>query len=166
MIAPDYGRRMARYALWQNRSLAAAASALTDEDRWRDRGAFFGSIAETSNHLLWGDRRWLARLSRTPEPEWPVGCPHTAEPRGWKDYRAERAALDAAMVAWADGVGAGDLHGTLRFERGGESVAWDRALCVVHMFNHGTHHRGQIHAMLTAAGAEPEPTDLPAMPRG
>jgi uncharacterized damage-inducible protein DinB len=35
---------------------------------------------------------------------------------------------------------------------------------IVHFFNHGTHHRGQVHGMLTAAGARPTDTDLPFMP--
>jgi uncharacterized damage-inducible protein DinB len=43
-------------------------------------------------------------------------------------------------------------------------VSKPRALLVAHMFNHQTHHRGQVHAMLTAAGATPGDTDLPFMP--
>jgi uncharacterized damage-inducible protein DinB len=43
-------------------------------------------------------------------------------------------------------------------------VARPRALCIAHFFNHQTHHRGQIHAMLTAAGARPGNTDLFLMP--
>jgi uncharacterized damage-inducible protein DinB len=39
-----------------------------------------------------------------------------------------------------------------------------RALLIAHMFNHQTHHRGQVHAMLTAAGARPADTDLFMMP--
>ena len=46
----------------------------------------------------------------------------------------------------------------------GREVAKPKALCITHMFNHGTHHRGQIHAMLTAAGATPGDTDLFIMP--
>ena len=48
----------------------------------------------------------------------------------------------------------------------GREVSRPRALCVLHMFNHQTHHRGQIHAMLTAAGARPGVTDLAFMPEG
>jgi uncharacterized damage-inducible protein DinB len=39
-----------------------------------------------------------------------------------------------------------------------------RASTAVHFFNHQTHHRGQVHAMLTAAGAKPGDTDLVLMP--
>jgi uncharacterized damage-inducible protein DinB len=39
-----------------------------------------------------------------------------------------------------------------------------RSLLIMHIFNHQTHHRGQVHAMLTAAGAKPGPTDIPVYP--
>ncbi|MBV1926112.1 MAG: hypothetical protein KUG62_03080, partial [Rhodobacteraceae bacterium] len=44
-------------------------------------------------------------------------------------------------------------------------IEMPKSICVVQLFNHQTHHRGQIHAMLTAMAAEPEPTDIPAMPQ-
>jgi uncharacterized damage-inducible protein DinB len=46
----------------------------------------------------------------------------------------------------------------------GREVTKPKALLVLHMFNHQTHHRGQIHAMLTTAGARPGDTDIPFMP--
>ena len=46
----------------------------------------------------------------------------------------------------------------------GREMAKPYGLCVMHLFNHQTHHRGQVHAMLTAAGARPDDTDLPFMP--
>ena len=164
MIGLDYACTMARYNRWQNRSLIAAASGLADADRWRDRGAFFESIAGTLNHIHWGDERWLARLSGKPEPEGVGARSHTEEPRDWTVYVERRAALDDAIVAWADGLRAGDLEGTVTWRRGEEPTTRTMALCVVQFFNHQTHHRGQVHAMLTAAGAVPEPTDVVAMP--
>ena len=38
------------------------------------------------------------------------------------------------------------------------------SLLVTHMFNHQTHHRGQANAMLTAAGVNPDDTDLMLLP--
>jgi dimethylsulfoniopropionate demethylase len=38
------------------------------------------------------------------------------------------------------------------------------ALCVVHFFNHQTHHRGQVHAMLTAPGRGPTTPIFPSCP--
>ena len=63
MIGVDYVRRMARYNRWQNENLYGAADGLTDEERHRDRGAFFGSIHRTMCHLLWADQTWMSRFS-------------------------------------------------------------------------------------------------------
>jgi len=48
---------MSRYSAWQNRRVYDAAGRLTDAARKKDRGAFFGSIHATLNHILWADRR-------------------------------------------------------------------------------------------------------------
>ncbi|MEM1237748.1 MAG: DinB family protein [Pseudomonadota bacterium] len=157
-------RLMARYNAWQNGSLVAAAGTLSDAARWLDRGAFFGSIARTFNHLYWDDALWLARFQgdERPEDHVPVSLDHPAE---WPEFKALRFARDAEITAWAAGLSDADLQGDLHFYPGGGAmrVSKPRALCAMHLFNHQTHHRGQIHAMLTAAGAEPEPTDLPML---
>ena len=53
MIDPAYVQRMARYNRWQNANLYGVADTLSDEERRRERGAFFGSIHNTLSHLLW-----------------------------------------------------------------------------------------------------------------
>lgn len=162
MITTEFATTMARYNRWQNRSLVTAASGLSDAARWQDRGAFFRSIAETLNHILWDDRVWLARLrgDRALAAEIGAGHPYTATPRDWAVFTRERAALDAEIILWADGLTAADLAGVTAWQRGPEAVETPFAFNLVHMVNHQTHHRGQVHAMLTEAGAEPEPTDL------
>lgn len=73
---------------------------------------------------------------------------------------------DGRIRAWADRLGPAALRGDLAWHSGatGREVTKPIATCVAHMFNHQTHHRGQIHAMLTAAGMTPEATDLVFMP--
>ena len=66
MIDPAYVQRMARYNRWQNANLYGVADTLSDEERRRERGAFFGSIHKTLSHLLWGDRIWMSRFT----PRW------------------------------------------------------------------------------------------------
>jgi len=70
MIDVGYVQCMARYNGWQNRSLYGAADTLSDAERRRERGAFFGSIHKTLSHLLWADRIWLSRFTdgRRPAP--------------------------------------------------------------------------------------------------
>lgn len=164
MITPDYVRTMARYNRWQNRNLYAAAQGLDDGARRADRGAFFGSIHGTLSHLLWADTIWMSRLSDWPRPD--VGIPGSAGyVADWDELAARRSASDETMLAWAEGLVAADLAGQLRWYSGaiGRDVEKPRALCIVHVFNHQTHHRGQVHAMLTQAGARPGDTDLPFM---
>ena len=79
---------------------------------------------------------------------------------------AERFRVDARIQLWADEISALDLTGELIWYSGLMKQEMHRpmGLCVAHFFNHQTHHRGQVHAMLTAAGAKPEDTDLVLMP--
>ena len=66
VISAEYCRLLARYNQWMNERLYAIAGDLPDSERKRDRGAFFGSIHRTLNHILWGDRIWLGRFTGTP----------------------------------------------------------------------------------------------------
>ena len=66
MITPEYCQLMARYNRWMNERLYALLAPIPDDERKRDRGAFFGSMHGTLNHLLWGDRMWLGRFIDEP----------------------------------------------------------------------------------------------------
>lgn len=166
MIDTAYARTMARYDRWQNRSLIDAADKLTDTERWQDRGAFFRSIAETLNHILWDHRVWLARQRGEATVIKDIGArhPYTDTPRNWSEYKRERAALDDEIRAWCESLSDADVSGSVKWMRGETPVETDFGFNLVHMFNHATHHRGQAHAMLTAAGIDPGSTDLPMLP--
>ena len=156
---------MARYNAWQNKSLIDAAEALSSEARGMDRSAFFGSIEGTLNHVLWGDTIWMARFAGWRKPK--VGIPDS--PRfttDWVRYKAARGDADSRIIRWADEITLNDLAGDLAWFSGAlqSNVQKPKWLCVQHFFNHQTHHRGQVHAMLTAAGARPGDTDLFVMP--
>ena len=166
MIDGAYVQRMARYNRWQNESLFDAADRLPDEERRRERGAFFGSIQRTLSHLLWADRIWMSRF--TADVQKPEGG--IAESTGlypdWDGLKRERKAFDRAIVAWADGVDETWLAAGQVYNSGATNRDWRRPrwVLVTHMFNHQTHHRGQVHCMLTQAGTRPSDTDLPFMP--
>jgi uncharacterized damage-inducible protein DinB len=84
----------------------------------------------------------------------------------WPTMMAERPKLDARIAGWAWMTEPADFEGDLTWYSGflGRDMTMPRALCILQLFNHQTHHRGQVHAMLTAAGAKPDDTDLQLMP--
>ena len=165
MIDRAYCETMARYNVWQNNQLEACLQVLPLEELTRERGAFFGSILATLNHLLWGDLIWMSRFDGGARPEGGIGdstdlCPTLGA------WSAERFRTDGRITLWAEAVSCVDLQGDLTWFSGaaGREVSRPMALCVTHMFNHQTHHRGQIHAMITAAGGTAPVTDLFLMP--
>ena len=165
MIGTAYIQRMARYNRWQNANLYGVADGLSAEERQRERGAFFGSIHKTLSHLLWADRVWMSRFSNLQRPECGIGESVALYP-DWHLLMAERARFDRAIIDWADGVDPSWLAADQTYYASGakRDVTRPRWMLVAHMFNHQTHHRGQVHCMLTQAGGKPEDTDLPLTP--
>lgn len=165
MIDTAYVQCMARYNRWQNGSLYGAAATLGDIERRRERGAFFGSIHKTLNHILWGDTMWMHRFAGTPKPN--VGIKDSGSlNEHWDDLVAARQAADTQIENWAETLDADWLKGDLTWHSAalGADISRPVWLLVTHFFNHQTHHRGQVHAMLTAAGAKPDDTDLMLLP--
>ena len=163
-VTPEWMRMMARYNAWQNGWMLEAANGLSEADRTADRGAFFGSIAGTLSHVLWADSFWMHRFSGSPKPGDAVDGGAGNYP-DWAAYRVERGAMDRQIETWAKGLSETDCAGTLRWYSGimGRDVEKDRSHLFTHFFNHQTHHRGQVHGMLTAAGVKTEDTDLAFM---
>lgn len=157
---------MARYNAWQNLSIYGAARELSEEARQQDRGAFFGSIQGTLCHLAWGDLMWMSRFDGGEGARMATLGPETATAYSWDELLVLRPKLDARIAAWAWSTTDEDLSGDLTWYSGAlkREMSKPKALCVVQLFNHQTHHRGQVHAMLTAAGARPDDTDIPFMP--
>ena len=164
MITPQYVQTMARYNGWQNRNLYLAASTLEDAARRMDRGAFFGSIHDTLSHILLGDSIWMSRFDNWEPPQNGIPNPASFAP-DWADLVTRRRAADDRIIDWAKRVKSGDLNGELSWYSGAmdQTFTKPRTLLITQMFNHQTHHRGQVHAMLTAAGTKPDVTDLPFM---
>ncbi|MEL7213282.1 MAG: DinB family protein [Pseudomonadota bacterium] len=161
MIDRDYCVMMARYNQWQNRNILSTLDGLSPEELKKERGAFFGSILGTLNHILWGDHMWMSRLEGTEAPkiDAKAGLEMTPTLAVWG---AERFRMDGHILLWAEGLKTLDLTGDLTWYSGvfDRELTKSRALCIVHMFNHQTHHRGQVHAMMTQAGLKTAGTDL------
>lgn len=99
MTRSTFVKTMARYNRWQNASLYAAADSLSDDDRRKDRGAYFKSIHATFSHLLWADHIWLSRFSDAPRPSTPLS--ESASYRDdWDSLKHDRLDCDESLIAW------------------------------------------------------------------
>lgn len=161
MINVEYCQEMARYNAWQNGGQMEVFKSMSPAELRKDRKSFFGSIFATANHLLWGDQLWMSRFDGGLGPRG-GGADSVHLHEDLQLYLDDRLRTDARIKRWAQGLNQIDLVGPLVYH----SVVADRefskpkTLCVTHFFNHQTHHRGQIHAMLTAAGQTIGDTDL------
>ena len=143
-------RQCARYNTLANQRLYAAASGLDDAERKRDVGAFFGSLHGTLNHLLIGDRIWMARFDGGAAPSTGLDAiVHDA----FDALRAARVEMDTRIETFFAGPPPGFFERPFRYVNNEGRVFEDPpSLILPHFFNHQTHHRGQAHAILSQLG--------------
>jgi uncharacterized damage-inducible protein DinB len=160
-VGPGFVCTMAAYNAEMNRRLYAAAARLSDTDRRAPRGAFWGSIHGTLCHLLWGDHIWMSRFDGWTPP--PVKIKESGGMvEDFAELNRQRVEADAKIDAWAARVDGAWLAGDLAWfsQAAQKELRQPRMMLVTHFFNHQTHHRGQVHALLTAAGEKTGDTDL------
>ncbi|MCK0208760.1 DinB family protein [Starkeya koreensis] len=140
-------RDFAAYNSWANRRLHDAAARLDDAAYRAERGAFFGSVHGTLNHLLTTDRIWMRRITGTGEAPTALDtilfedCPALAQARREEDRRI------AEVVG---GLGEAELAGELHYRNSrGDPFVQPLSTVLDHLFNHQTHHRGQAHALIS-----------------
>ena len=161
LITPAFVRTMAAYNAEMNQRLYGAAERLPDTARRLPRGAFWGSIHGTLCHLLWGDQMWMSRFDGWPKPT-VVQKDSAALIAGFDELRQARIEADDKIYTWAERVTPQWLAEEMVWlsASANRELRQPRSLLVTHFFNHQTHHRGQAHAMITAAGEKTGDTDL------
>ena len=164
MITADHVRLMAEYNQWMNQRLYALCEPMGDAERKLDRGAFFGSIHSTLNHIYYGDLAFMSRFTGDPAEVPSISVDLHDD---FAELTRARAALDARMVTWGAGLEPAWLETELTYTSKVDGVTrtlpnW---MIVVHMLNHQTHHRGQITTLLNQMGLDIGTTDIPFMPR-
>jgi len=150
---------MAGYGAWANQHLIAASRAVSSNDYFLDRGSFFGSIHGTLNHIIVGDRIWLGRI--------------TGEDSGLTDLAAHlfdtlngvaaaRESEDVRIQGIIDDMDEADFSGSLTYRTivNPATIKTPMSQVLTHMFNHATHHRGQVHTLLSQASITPPSLDL------
>ncbi len=157
LVSPELLRTHIDYTTWASARLVDAAGQLTPDELTRDFSTADKSVLGTLVHVFAADRIWMARIAGDPpakfiEPErdmhlsvlqnvWPPLL------RRWQEWASQLTADSAeAVVSWTD------LKGNSF-----EAPTWQ---IVLHVVNHGTHHRGQVSGFLRALGKIPPPIDL------
>jgi uncharacterized damage-inducible protein DinB len=160
-VSIGYVQMMARYNAEMNRRIFAAAARLSDQERRAQRGAFWGSIHGTLCHSLWGDQIWMSRFNGWTKPA--IAQKDSASLIATFDELQElRVKADAGISQWASRMRDGWLQEDQSWFSlsAGRELRTPRGVLIAHFFNHQTHHRGQVHAMITAAGEQTGDTDL------
>lgn len=163
-------RLMARYNTWMNDRLLDVAARLPADALAAERGAFFGSILGTLNHLIVADTIWLQRFAAHPasfsalQAVRDLARPGRLDERPFDSLHAlavRRELLDRSIETWIETLTDADLDSVLRYANSrGESQARELYPLLVHFFNHQTHHRGQTTTLLSQAGVDIGVTDL------
>ena len=148
----------ARYNRLANETLYEACAGLSDEEYRRDLRAFFGSIEATLNHLLLGDRIWMARFRGQTHPS--TGLDAILFDR-LSALRAAREEMDRDIERFFSGLPVGFETRTVRYiNNAGFDTEDPLAVILPHFFNHQTHHRAQVNTLLSQLGHRPPVLDL------
>lgn len=162
--------RFAQYNSWFNGQLYDCVERLDDAERKRDRGAFFRSIHDTLDHILLCDRSWLSRIERSALPFASLTnadlIPDLRDlaqgvTQDFEALRSKRRATDTVLEAFVHELTPEILEEDLDYKNSkGTDFANPLWHVVAHIFNHQTHHRGQVTALLSQTGIDPGMTDF------
>ena len=164
-FATDHFRRFASYNRWANARLYAACALLSPEEYFRIRPAFFRSIHRTLNHILVADRIWRSRFEGW---EHGIAALDTELHADFTSLKAAREADDAAIKAFIDGLDDTALMTrTFTYANSRKQSCSNTVVeALPHFFNHQTHHRGQVHCLLSQTAVPPPELDLIYFQRG
>lgn len=162
MIDSNYCLTMANYNHWMNQKLYEVCAVITDTNRKKDCGAFFKSIHGTLNHLLYGDRAWMGRFVQKPFSV-KVGQQLCTN---FDELHEQRNMTDLEIIEWSNNISKEWLEKPFEYTSNvdGKTRILPAWILVIHMFNHQTHHRGQVTTLIKQLGYEPSITDIPWLP--
>jgi len=172
-MTPQTASLMAEYNRWMNDRMYEAAASLDATTLAADKGAFFGSILGTLNHIAVADTIWLHRfaqheasftalsaLSHFPQP---ASLSQTLAPdlAGLRHYRRQ---LDELIERWVAELTPAHFSSSIAYSNmAGVPSSRSFSALLQHFFNHQTHHRGQVSTLLFQSGVDVGVTDLLAL---
>lgn len=169
----DQFKLMAHYNTVMNQKIIEVINGLSGDVLWQDQGAFFGSILGTLNHIMVGDLIWLTRFNQ--HPNYPDGFQALSELSKFplpthltqtllktsKNYQTKRKVLDGIIESFIAETSPIDFETALTYHNTkGITHSKSFAALVQHLFNHQTHHRGQLTTLLNQMNLNVGETDL------
>lgn len=142
---------LAEYNIWATNRLIQSLESIRDEDFYKDVGLYFKSIAGTLNHLLVGEHYlWYSRFKDGVSPQIALDTMiHTEKAVLLNELQQK----SVNWISFIDQIDETTLEGNLTYKRvSGQELTLPYVATLMHVFNHGTHHRGQITAAVTALG--------------
>jgi uncharacterized damage-inducible protein DinB len=154
----SYFPLLARYNRIANERLYEACSRLTAEEYKVERSGSFGSIHKLLNHLLLGDRIWMERFAGRHTDTPPLGTVLHAE---FAPLREAREEMDRLIESFFNKVDESFFAGSFSYiNNQGKPYVESALVAAGHFFNHQTHHRGQVHVMLSQTAVHPPSLDM------
>lgn len=151
-------RRLAHYNQWANERIYAAAANLDPEDYFANRRAYFKSVHGTLNHILAIDKLWFGRFTGDlyALPSYDVILHGSLA-----GLREARTAFDKHIIDVIDKLAEERIGGVFHWiTTEGESYTSTLDRCLTQIFNHQTHHRGQVHTLLCQLAGDAPPIDF------
>ncbi|CAD5954057.1 DinB family protein [Planktothrix agardhii] len=149
---------LARYNILANQRIYSACAELTDAERKQTRPAFFKSIHNTLNHIMVGDRIWMTRFSGS---EMTSTGLDTILYEDFDQLWENRQIEDTKIEDFFQQFDQTRFDQTIRYCNSAGNIHDDPIdILIMHFFNHQTHHRGQIHDMLTQTIVKPPSLDM------
>ena len=154
----DAFRIFARYNRVANERLYEQVGKLDLAEYRRERRGSFGSIHALLNHILLGDRIWMSRFAGGGKTTPPL---NTVLFETFAELNSARVEEDAGIEAFFENVDDGFLTRSLAYTNSlGKDYVDEAGPAVLHFFNHQTHHRGQVHVMLSQTAVSPPALDM------
>ena len=126
-------------------------------------GGYFPSVRSLCSHLYIGDFNWLKRFKAIRSFTTLANPFFDSDMYSYKEtlfedmgeYLAKRPDLDSRMISFADELNSTDMSSVLKYtDAAGKSHARNFGGCLLHCFNHETHHRGMISVYLEMLGRQ------------
>ena len=150
---------LANFNAWANTKIIFSCKELDDAEYKKDRKAFFSSIHGTLNHLLVVDKAYISRIEGKDH-----GLKSLDQILFKNLFQLEEARIkeDKRLVDLINNLSKESLHKEIAYQGFDKSKqTYTINLILITLFNHQTHHRGQIHNMLSQAGIKPPQIDIP-----